>query len=130
MRNPTSDDRDRLLPAPSCLVRARWSLALALLLAAAPALPADGFDRGRALYETRCVACHDRSVHRRESRLATDFAALRRQVERWNESAGGEWRTEEIDQVTAYLNERYYRFPCPPSICREAARAQVRPAGS
>ncbi len=106
----------------------------AALLSAAIAMPtlasAQGVaERGRALYETRCIACHDRSVHQRESRKAEDFAGLRREVERWNATAGGEWRAEEIDQVALWLNERYYRFPCPPSVCREPAHAGLpRPA--
>jgi mono/diheme cytochrome c family protein len=96
---------------------------------AAPPLPSPELQRGRALYETRCIGCHDRSVHQRESRLARDFATLRAQVIRWNANAGGEWRTEEIDQVSAYLNERYYKFTCPPEICKVPARAEVPPAG-
>lgn len=105
------------------------ALAAALLAAGAisplQAQP-QSFERGRALYETRCIACHDRSVHRRESRLAVDFAGLRAQVLRWSETAGGEWKGEEIDAVTAYLNDRYYRYPCPPAVCREPARANAR----
>lgn len=130
MRGTTSERSDWVVLARALALAVRGAAVLLLAGVAAPAVPAEGFDRGRALYETRCSACHDRSVHRRESRIATDFETLRRQVERWNENAGGEWRTEEIDQVTAYLNERYYKFPCPPSICREPARAQLRRDGS
>jgi hypothetical protein len=96
--------------------------------AAAIAQPA--IERGRALYETRCIACHDRSVHQRESRKAADFAAVRREVERWSGNIGGEWRAEELDAVAVFLNERYYRYPCPPALCREPARAGgPRPSG-
>lgn len=81
--------------------------------------------RGQALYETRCVACHDRSVHRRESRQAGDFDALRREVARWSANAGADWRADEIDAVSGYLNDRYYRFPCPASVCPPAPRARI-----
>ena len=97
---------------------------LAFPAVAQPAPPAPGApERGRALYETRCIACHERSVHQREARRATDFASLRAEVARWSATSGGEWRDEEIDAVSAYLNERYYRFACPPAICRSPARA-------
>jgi len=111
----------RIPPSAVCAA----ALIAQLLLAAAHAAPAlaQAPDPGRALYETRCVACHDRSVHRRESRSATDFAALRAEVARWNTNAGGEWRAEEIDQVTHYLNRRYYGHPCPPEVCPIAPRA-------
>jgi mono/diheme cytochrome c family protein len=106
------------------------SAVMAVAAGAAGPLQAQGtsptLERGRALYETRCIACHDRSVHRRESRRASDFPALRAQVSRWSETAGGEWKSEEIDAVTAYLNDRYYRYPCPPAICRDPTRASLR----
>jgi mono/diheme cytochrome c family protein len=91
-------------------------------IAGAPA-PTPEMRRGQALYETRCIGCHDRGVHQRESRIAQDFASLRAQVIRWNANVGGEWRTEEIDLVTAFLNDRYYRYPCPAEICRMPVRA-------
>ena len=74
-------------------------------------------ERGRALYESRCMACHDQSVHGRPRRVASDFEAVRAWVARWNGSVAVGWGAEEIDDVAAYLNSTYYRFPCPPSIC-------------
>lgn len=98
-------------------------LALVLALGAPVAIAQPAIERGRALYETRCIACHEKSVHQRESRKAQDFAGVRREVERWSTNIGGEWRAEELDAVAAFLNDRYYRFPCPPTVCREPARA-------
>jgi len=92
----------------------------ALLLAAAcwltPAA-AGNPDRGRALYEARCVECHDTSVHRRETRKATTFAGVLAQVGRWNASLGGAWTAADIEDVAVYLNWRYYRHSCPESVC-------------
>jgi ribosomal protein L44E len=103
---------------------------LVLALAAPAALAQSALERGRALYETRCTACHEKSVHRRESRKARDFAALRREIERWSTNVGGEWRAEELDAVTVFLNDRYYKYPCPPAVCREPARAGETRRGS
>jgi mono/diheme cytochrome c family protein len=80
----------------------RGWLALTAFAGACAATPAAAQDlsRGRALYETRCTACHETSVHQRGSRKAQSFAALRAEVERWNASTGGDWKRDEVDQVT------------------------------
>ena len=97
----------------------RWMLALALVAAGAQA-GAQSPDpvRGRTLYDARCDTCHDRGVHQRASRTAKDFAALRASVQRWDRELGAAWRADEIDAVTRYLNDRYYRYPCPTTVCR------------
>lgn len=83
----------------------------------APAYSADA-DRGKALYEERCDNCHTRSVHVRESRKASSFEGVLAQVARWNAELGGDWSVDEINDVTVYLNNRYYFFRCPESVCR------------
>jgi len=93
------------------------SLALGLAGLSAQAAAADS-GRGSALYETRCNACHESSVHQRSARKAKSFDALRAQVLRWSAEAGGSWSGDEIDDLTRYLNQRYYRFPCPQSVCK------------
>ncbi|UCE31149.1 MAG: cytochrome c [Burkholderiales bacterium] len=92
---------------------------------AAQALAADKA-RGRILYEARCVGCHSESVHRRESRKARSFDAIRAQVARWDAAQGGVWKSEEIDDVAVYLNDSYYGYPCPAQICLEQ-KAALRP---
>lgn len=78
--------------------------------------PADA-ERGKVLYETRCSACHASSVHQRNARKAKSFDSLRVEVLRWSVEAGGSWSAGEIYDLTLYLNQRYYRFPCPPTLC-------------
>ena len=80
--------------------------------------------RGRALYEIRCGLCHDRSVHQRNSRSAKSFAQIRSAVARWDRELGAVWRGDEIDAVSRYLNDRYYNYPCPRSVCG-SERVQV-----
>ena len=74
--------------------------------------------RGQMLYETRCLACHERSVHQKSARKAKSFEGVRAQVLRWSAEVGGLWSADEIDDVTLYLNERYYRYPCPEKLCK------------
>lgn len=98
---------------------AGWiAIGLGLLACGMPAIaaPADAA-RGRALYETRCGGCHERSVHARGARSAKSFAQVRAWVAHWDRQTGNLWRDDEIDAVTRYLNDRYYRFPCPDEVC-------------
>lgn len=77
---------------------------------------------GQALYESRCTSCHDRSVHSRDPRSARTFQHLRAYVFRWDRELGGLWRSDEINAVAYYLNQRYYHFPCPSQSCDLASR--------
>jgi mono/diheme cytochrome c family protein len=96
-------------------------LAAGLAASAATAGAADAA-RGRELYESRCTSCHSQSIHGREKREARDFEAIRGWVRRWSGSLGIPWTQEEIDDVSAHLNARYYRFPCPADVCRATGR--------
>ena len=88
--------------------------------------------RGAALYESRCGSCHSESVHGRTKRVAKDFDDVRGWVRRWNDNLALRWGDEEIDDVLVYLNNTYYKYPCPPSVCKVvslAPRAHGRSPG-
>jgi len=93
-------------------------LAISAALGAVPAAAADT-SQGRALYESRCDACHDKSVHHRSARKARNIGEIRHWVARWNSELGGAWKDDEIDAVTRYLNQRFYKFPCPTRLCAD-----------
>jgi len=94
------------------------AIALCLSFAWTGAVAAADTLRGRALYEGGCAGCHAESVHGRAKREATDFEAVRGWVRRWSANQGLKWTDEEITDVAAHLNERYYRFACPPADCK------------
>jgi len=97
-----------------------------LLLAAALALSLSCLaaePRGRDLYELRCHGCHAESVHARTRRVAKSFEDVRGWVVRWNKTLRLAWSDEEIDEVTLHLNTRYYRFACPPTVCKVVSQA-------
>ena len=73
--------------------------------------------RGKTLYETRCIVCHNTSVHQSTSRKATSFAGVRAQVARWSGQLGTSWDPGDVDDITVYLNDLYYKLPCPPASC-------------
>ncbi len=103
----------------------RHSILIAVVVLAAFVIlfatrPASGADvvRGAALYELRCGGCHSESVHGRAKRVATSFEEVRRWVNRWNATLALRWEAEEVDDVTLFLNATYYRYTCPPSVCK------------
>jgi mono/diheme cytochrome c family protein len=91
---------------------------LAASLAWSPLALAADADRGRNLYESHCEGCHAESVHGREKRAATDFESARSWVRRWGVNLGLAWTEDDVNDVTVYLNSRYYRFPCPATVCK------------
>lgn len=91
--------------------------AIALLLAARTASAAE-IARGQALYSANCGNCHAESVHGRLKRQALDFNAVREWVLRWNGNLKLNWDSDQVDDVAAYLNFTYYKYACPPSICK------------
>lgn len=104
---------------PCYIMRLIPALCIAAALTVAAGAEAADTDRGKALYESRCDTCHETSVHSRAVRSARTFDHIRAFVSRWDRELGGVWTTEEINEVARYLNERYYHYPCPQSVCRD-----------
>lgn len=63
-----------------------------------------------ALHEKNCISCHGTDVYTREDRKVTSYEGLGRQVRRCETALGLRWFDEEIDDVSAYLNSKYYRL--------------------
>jgi mono/diheme cytochrome c family protein len=91
----------------------RWmgSVLLMGVAAAAQAQMPSANSRGELLYTTHCVGCHTTQVHWRDRKLASDWASLTAQVERWQKNANLGWGGDDIDAVARYLNAAYYHFP-------------------
>ena len=97
-----------------------FRIALFVAILAAPgspvpayAQPARDATRGELLYSTYCVACHNTQVHWREKKIATDWASLRAQVNRWQAVATLKWSDQDIAEVARYLNALHYHYPAP-----------------
>ncbi|MEO7159354.1 MAG: cytochrome c [Polaromonas sp.] len=69
--------------------------------------------RGELLYSTHCIACHSSQFHWRDRKLATDWATLKAEVDRWQTLSGLMWSDDDVLEVAQYLNARHYRFPSP-----------------
>jgi mono/diheme cytochrome c family protein len=88
------------------------------LLAAAGVVVADtafgaelpDLERGRALYENHCIACHTPKVHRRAAPLPLHIDDLRFIVALWASQQGVHWSREDIEDVVYYLDRTHYRL--------------------
>lgn len=82
---------------------------------------------GQLLYETACVGCHTEQAHWRDRRLVRDWPGLIEQVTRWQETTKQNWRADDIEDVATYLNDTFYRLPCPTRVCD---RRDIKTGGS
>ncbi len=75
-------------------------------------VPVHAFDinNGKALHNENCVRCHDSSMYTREDRKTKDYTSLRERVVQCEIMTELIWFDEEIDDVTAYLNNAFYYF--------------------
>lgn len=82
---------------------------LALFVGGTQAYGAD-LGRGKVLYQNHCRGCHESTAHIRVDRRATDLSELREWVARWALQIEMGWSQGQVDDVTGYLNDAYYRF--------------------
>lgn len=102
---------------------AAFLLSLALS-GVASAITSEGAD----LHAQKCQSCHNsmfpggrgEQIYAPEFRKLDALSALRQRVETCASRINAGWFDEEIDAVTAWLQERFYRFP-------KSSRAVERP---
>ena len=78
--------------------------------------------RGKALYETHCGACHYERLHDRAHTKIGRLADLRDEVSRWAPQTGRRFTLDEREDVVQYLNESHYRFGLAPKADQPASR--------
>ncbi len=82
---------------------------ITLLLFSLPVQAVD-IENGKALHDENCLRCHNETQYTRENRIVNSFDELRERISLCELSAEMAWFDEEIDDVTAYLNNAFYRF--------------------
>jgi len=112
------------------MMRLRPFVTTALVALLPCAAPAADPDRGRELYESGCIGCHGRSVHARAHRSVRTCNELRATVARFGNIQGHNWDADDLDDVTAWLNLRYYAFPMQQGRCLAAIAARHAPRAS
>lgn len=75
-----------------------------------PELPQQPPTRGKLLYDTHCIACHNSQIHWLDNKVATDWASLKAQVRRWQERAHLQRSEADVVEVARYLNDTIYRY--------------------
>lgn len=81
----------------------------ALLLAASLAQAGDA-KQGQALYQANCSGCHDTSIHTRPNSIIHSLDGLKKRVQFCETNGRLSWSPEQIEDVTTYLNESFYKF--------------------
>ncbi len=87
---------------------------LAIAVAAVLSTPLMASEDGKAKHDEKCAGCHivkhDAAFYGREGRKATDKAELRTWVNNCQLNFGLHWWDEDVDAVTAYLNDTFYKY--------------------
>ena len=66
---------------------------------------------GKKLFtESKCNQCHGTEVYTKPDRKVTSLPKLEAQVRRCDSNLNTNWFDDEIINVTAYLNQQYYKF--------------------
>ena len=87
------------------------SVALFLLPFVSSVLFSYDVENGKDLYhEAKCQKCHTSEDYRSENRKVKDFAKLQWRVKRCDFTMDAGWFEEDIEDVTNYLNESFYKF--------------------
>jgi cytochrome c2 len=75
--------------------------------------------RGKLLYETNCGECHTKSVSGRPNRVAKSVSDIRKWVIQWESYKDYRWSDKDIEDVTQYLNNRFYKYKNSPGAAND-----------
>ena len=85
-------------------------LTVLLLAVSTPALAAGDPVKGEQLHRA-CLGCHGTELYVPARAKVKTLAALRKEVVNWNDRMNPKFTKKEIDDVVAYLDRDFYRFP-------------------
>ena len=89
------------------------ALLLACLCAAGVAITANAAAdpvRGEKLHQD-CLGCHGTELYSPSRAKVKTLAMLKKEVERWNDRMNPKFTRQEIDDIVAWLNRDFYKFP-------------------
>lgn len=85
-------------------------LAALALLATRQALAAGDPVKGEQLHRS-CLQCHGTELYVPPRRKVKSLAALRKETARWADSYNPAFTRAQVEDLVAYLNRDFYRFP-------------------
>ena len=80
------------------------------LVCADPAFSAADPAKGEQLHRA-CLGCHATELYAPPLAKVKNISTLRKEVVRWNDRMNPKFTKKEIDDLVAYLNAAFYRFP-------------------
>lgn len=84
--------------------------AAALILSSGVVRAAGDAARGAALHES-CLGCHGTELYVAPRAKIKSLTALKKEVERWNDRYNPKFSKQDVEDLVAYLNRDFYRFP-------------------
>ena len=87
-------------------------LATLTLLSSAAAMTTHAADikNVNSIQQKNCMICHDYGIYTRENRFIKYLPGLRTQVQRCESTLGLNLFDEDVDDVTDYLKNQFYKF--------------------
>jgi mono/diheme cytochrome c family protein len=72
--------------------------------------PKEEAKTGEQLHTDNCARCHGTDVYTRVDRKVDSLDALASRVKACDANIGSQLFPEDLDKITTYLNERFYKF--------------------
>jgi mono/diheme cytochrome c family protein len=66
---------------------------------------------GEALHQANCSKCHGTDIYTKADRKVTSLEALASRVAMCDANIGLQLFPEDLDKITTYLNDNFYKFP-------------------
>jgi mono/diheme cytochrome c family protein len=85
-------------------------IASVAIVAACPAWPAGDAAKGAKLHED-CLGCHGTELYVPPRAKVKTLVALKKEVEKWNDRMNPKFTPQEVDDLVAWLNRDFYKFP-------------------
>ena len=93
------------------LVTKTTTLVLSGLLISSSALANGNAANGKALFTaSKCGTCHGTEIYTSKDRKVKNLKALEAAVRLNDSKLNTNWFDEDVKDVTAYLNQQYYKF--------------------
>lgn len=84
--------------------------AVLFAMAGSPAFAAGDPVRGEKLHQD-CLGCHGTELYVPPRAKVKTLSALKKETERWNDRMNPKFTKQEIDDIVAWLNRDFYKFP-------------------
>jgi len=66
--------------------------------------------RGEKLHQD-CLGCHGTELYVPPRARVKTLAALKKEIERWNDRMNPKFSKQEVEDIVAWLNRDFYKFP-------------------